>query len=367
MNSNSLGIYIHIPYCRSKCPYCDFFSMRGNKADYIEYVDLLKNSVKYWSGKTDKTVDTIYLGGGTPSVLGADSVYEIIKSVKEYFNVTNNAEITMEANPSSGKFFDFEKVKEIGLNRVSLGIQSANSNELKKLGRIHSREDVINTIELIKKAGIDNISLDIMLGIPEQSQESLRETIDFCVNTEVKHISSYILKLEENTFFYKNQDRYNFPDEDMTSDLYLYSIEYLRENGFNQYEISNFSKPGFESRHNLKYWNLNDYLGIGAAAHSFLDGRRFYYGRSVEDFKNNIIINDGIGGTKEEYIMLKLRLKSGLSLDEYKKAFGEDVSKDFLNKINIYNKAGYLDIKNDSVSFSDKGFLVSNSIISELI
>lgn len=365
--SNSIGIYIHIPFCRGKCPYCDFFSMRGNESAYKEYVNILKDKISYWGNLTDKKADTIYIGGGTPSVLETNLLYDILNCVKKNFKVCDDAEMTIEANPSSALKLDFEMLKSIGLNRVSLGMQSANSNELKKLGRIHTNEDVLNSIQLIKTSGINNISLDIMLGIPEQSIESLKNTIDFCLNADITHISSYILKLEENTFFYKNRDKIKFPDDDLTSELYLFSIDYLEKNGFNQYEISNFSKSGYESKHNLKYWNLDEYIGIGSAAHSYFNNKRFYYDRSIEDFKNNRIISDGIGGNKEEYIMLKLRLKNGLNLDEYKKVFGEDVSKDFLDKIEIYSKSGYLSFKNNIVSLSTKGFLVSNTIIADLI
>lgn len=365
--SNTIGIYIHIPFCRSKCPYCDFFSMRGNINEYKKYVEILKDKIIYWSKMINKTVNTVYIGGGTPSVLGDELIFDIIKCVKDNFNVTDNAEITIEVNPSSGKFMEFSRLKKIGLNRVSLGLQSTNNNELKQLGRIHSSDDVENTITLIKSADIYNISLDIMLGVPEQTIESLKNTIDFCVKSDVKHISSYILKIEENTYYYKKINKYRFPDEESVSDLYLFAVDYLDKNGFKQYEISNFSKSGYESKHNLKYWNLDDYIGIGPSAHSFVDKKRFYYGRSVEDFKNNIIINDGFGGDNEEYIMLKLRLKSGLNINEYKKAFGENLSKDFFDKVDLYCKSGYLSFKDDTVSFTPKGFLVSNSIISELI
>lgn len=365
--SNSIGIYIHIPFCRSKCPYCDFFSMRGDITEYENYVEILNDKIEYWSKETDKTVDSIYIGGGTPSVIGTELLYKIIDKVKKCFNVKDNSEITIEVNPESGKRIDFKKLKDIGLNRVSIGLQSADKDELKSLGRIHSAEDVNNTVELIKNAGIENISLDLMLGIPNQTKESLKNSIDFCADSDIKHISSYILKIEENTYYYKNYKKFNFPDENTTADLYLFALEYLQEKGFIQYEISNFSKVGFESKHNFKYWNLDDYIGIGPAAHSYLNGKRFYYERNIENFKNNIIINDGIGGTKEEYIMLKLRLKSGLNLNKYEEVFGESISKDFLNKVDKYIELGFMEKNNDSISFTPKGFLVSNSILSDLI
>ena len=365
--SKNLGLYLHIPFCRSKCPYCDFFSMRASCEEYDNYVEILKDKIKYWSTKTDKIVDTIYFGGGTPSVLKAEQISDILYTIKNSFNCAEDIEITMEANPKSAIDFDFKTAHNAGLNRVSLGVQSANENELKTLGRIHSLTDVNNAVNNIKSSGIDNISLDLMLGIPEQTVDSLKNSIDFCVSLDVKHISTYILKIEENTIFYKKRDKYTFPDEDLTADLYLCTIDYLEKNGFNQYEISNFSKEGYESRHNLKYWNLHDYLGIGPAAHSFIDGERFYYERSIENFKNNVIVKDGVGGTPSEYIMLQMRLTKGLNLKKYKEVFGAMPDKDFFDRIEKYSKLRYINYDNEIVSFTKNGFLVSNNILADLI
>ena len=365
--SDTLGIYIHIPFCKSKCPYCDFYSKRGGESEYKEYAEQLKDKIKYWGEQTDKTVDTIYIGGGTPSVIGAELICEILDSIYGNFTVDKNAEITMEANPASGKSFDFENSRKSGVNRISLGVQSANINELKDLGRLHTPEDVRTTVQLIKDSGINNISVDLMLGIPEQTEGSLKNSVDFCAELGVTHISSYILKIEENTYYYNHRDKYSFPDDERTADLYLKAIELLAEKGFRQYEISNFARSGFESRHNLKYWKLGDYLGIGPAAHSFMNGRRFYYGRSMEDFYDNKIIDDGEGGTAEEYIMLRLRLAEGLDLGKYKEAFGDYPRKDFLNKVESFCKTGLMIREGDKITLTSKGFLVSNSIISELI
>ncbi|MGN0489095.1 MAG: radical SAM family heme chaperone HemW [Ruminococcus sp.] len=364
---DSLGLYIHIPFCPSKCPYCDFFSIRGKNDDYLEYVNALNKNIKLWSNKIHKPVDTVYFGGGTPSVIGADLLCSILNTIKANFNVTKNAEITFEANPNTGKFFDFEKARETGFNRISIGLQSANNNELKLLGRTHNISDVINTINLSKKAGFSNISLDLMVGIPEQTTESLKNSIDFCVNNEVTHISSYILKLEENTVFYKRQDKLNLPDDDKTAELYLFAVDYLRKNGFIQYEISNFSKPAYESKHNLKYWNLEEYLGIGPGAHSLLNNKRFYYNNSFEDFYNNAVTDDCICDTEEEYIMLQMRLSKGLNFEEYKKFFGHNLPEELITKAKKYEKLGFLKVTDTNIRFTTKGFLVSNTIIADLI
>ncbi|MCR5653786.1 MAG: radical SAM family heme chaperone HemW [Ruminococcus sp.] len=365
--SQNLGIYLHIPFCRSKCPYCDFFSMRASEHDYNNYIDALKRCIHFWSSKIDKTVDTIYIGGGTPSLLSACQIVEILTAVKSSFDCSANTEITIEANPKSAVGFDFELARQSGLNRVSLGVQSANENELRLLGRLHNKNEVETAIEKIKNCGINNISLDLMLGIPKQTINSLKNSIDFCTSQDVKHISVYVLKIEENTVFYKNRNKYNFPDDDKTAELYLFAAEYLAEYGFEQYEISNFCKKGYESIHNLKYWNLDEYLGIGPSAHSYLNGKRFYYERSIESFSANKIIEDGEGGNQSEYIMLQLRLKNGLNLNKYKEVFGELPDKDFFKKTDKYLKLGLLEFKNDTISFTKNGFLVSNSILADLI
>lgn len=365
--SNNLGLYIHIPFCRSKCPYCDFFSLRGNQQDYNHYVNILKDKIVYWSKKYDKIVTTIYFGGGTPSVIGADLLCDILDEIKSNFIVSDDCEITFEVNPVSGLFFDFNKAKNHGFNRVSVGLQSANADELKSLGRIHSSDDALSTIQLIKQAGIDNISLDLMIGIPNQTIDSLKKSIDFCADAGVTHISSYILKIEENTVFHKRQDKLSLPDEDSTSDLYIFAVDYLDKKGFKQYEISNFSKKGYESKHNLKYWLLDDYLGIGPGAHSCVDGKRFYYNRSIEDFENDLIIDDGIGCTNEEYIMLRMRLTDGINSDEYEKVFDREAVKDFKRKTKKYIKADFMKESDNKIAFTTKGMLVSNTILADLL
>lgn len=370
VNSNSLGLYIHIPFCSSKCAYCDFFSMRGNKRRFSDYTEIVKSRIKFFSEKYgDRTVDTIYFGGGTPSIIGAERIADIIKTVKEYFPVSEVCEITVEANPECvSQGFDFNILKNEGVNRLSIGMQTAVPEELSLLGRNHTNKDVMDTVANAKNSGISNISLDIILGIPNQNEKSLKETIDFCTSLDITHISSYILKIEENTLFWKRKDKYKFPDEDCQANLYLESCRLLEENGFMQYEISNFSKPGFESRHNLKYWNMENYLGIGPAAHSFIDGKRFNYDRSTEKFKNNIWNKDDDCSDIETYIMLKLRLKSGLNFEKLKERFGISVSQSFLKKAKAFQNAGYCNLQDDSViSLTPKGFLLSNSIIVELL
>lgn len=365
--SRKLGLYIHIPFCKSKCAYCDFYSGKACEKDYDEYVEQLDEKIEYWSKKADRALTSVYIGGGTPSVLGTDRLYGIINHIKNTFSINDNAEVTVEINPDSGKSLDFARLKESGVNRISVGMQSSDEKELKALGRIHSLNDVKLTTRNAKSAGIMNISLDLMLGIPYQTKESLKRSIDFCKSLGVTHISSYILKIEEGTPFYKNRSSIPFPDEDEQSELYLFAVEYLGSLGYEQYEISNFAQKGFESRHNTSYWTLDEYIGIGPSAHSFFNGRRFYYKRDMQSFYRNITVDDGAGGDEEEFIMLSLRLKSGLDFEKYSKRFGKPVPDRILKTAEKYIKMNLMEFVDNRISFTPKGFLVSNTIISELI
>lgn len=364
--SETISLYIHIPFCKCKCPYCDFYSKAANECDYNEYTKIMIDKIKYWSRKTDKKLSTIYFGGGTPSVLGADRLCRILSEIKENFSVSADAEITVEINPDTGKTIDFEKMQNCGFNRISVGLQSAVDKEIKTLGRIHSPKDAKLTVERAQKSGFCNISLDLMMGVPYQTKESLKESIGFCNECGVTHISSYILKIEENTRFFKIKDNLSLPDEDEVADMYLFAVDYLDKLGFKQYEISNFAKAGFESKHNCNYWKCNEYIGIGPSAHSFLSGKRFYYPRSMEGFINNTIIDDGLGGDEEEFIMLSLRLKNGLCFDEFEKRYNHLLPHALINKANIYTKNGFMEVDEDKISLTPKGFLVSNTIISDL-
>lgn len=339
------GLYFHIPFCRSKCPYCDFFSVKYDKELAEKYVERLCGEIKKYSG----SFDTIYFGGGTPSILDSRLIGRIINAAREQFDIADNCEITIECNPSKNLEKDFENYAAFGVNRISLGMQSARNEERFALGRAAGQSEVAKAVSDAKKAGITNISLDVMLGTPKQTINSLDETFDFIDRMQVTHISTYMLKLEEGTKFFEIRDRLALPDEDTVCDMYFKTIDLLKKIGFNQYEISNFSKPGFESRHNLKYWQLDEYLGLGASAHSLWNGNRFYYD------KNFSIIDDGIGGTEEEKIMLGLRLNKGIEKSLVKKDYSKFV------------KMGLLGENNERIFLTEQGMLVSNSVIGELI
>lgn len=365
--SNPIGLYIHIPFCKSKCPYCDFFSNRASSAEFEHYTDLLLKKIELWADKVKESISTVYIGGGTPSIIGTDRLLTIIKCINKNFSVNTNAEFTLEVNPDSGKSLDFQLLKNAGVNRISIGLQSANKEELKILGRIHSLEDVTLTINIAKQSGIDNISLDLMMGIPNQSIESIKNSINFCSDCGVTHISSYILKIEKNTYFDRIKDKLALPNDDEQAEIYLAAVKHLETLGYQQYEISNFSKKGFESNHNTSYWKCSEYIGIGPSAYSFYKGKRFHYNRNIDDFTNDIIINDEIGGNAEEFIMLSLRLKSGLNFNELYNRYGVRLSDTVIKKAKLLENAGYLKLCDDSICLTPKGFLVSNSIICELI
>lgn len=366
MNSPA-GLYIHIPFCSSKCLYCDFFSKADNKEEIGTYVKHLLDKIKYYSEiYKNKKFDTIYIGGGTPSVIGTKHLADIATKAQSAFNIIS-PEFTIEINPKSALNIDFNKLANCGINRISLGVQSANENELKLLGRRHSNNDVMNAVSKIKTAGIENISLDLMVGISEQTKESLIKSIDFCLEQEPKHISAYILKVEENTPYQKLASTLNLPDDDTQADLYLTMQNYLAQKGYHQYEISNFAKKGYESKHNLKYWNCDEYLGIGTSAHSMMCNKRFYYPRNFEDFYNNNVIYDGTGGSAEEYIMLQLRLSSGLNLKEFEKLFGKPVPKQCIDVAKKYEKNNLTILTDGKIGLTKEGFLLSNAIIAEML
>ncbi len=359
-----IGLYIHIPFCNGKCPYCDFYSVSPKNETVEKYVDALCRKLD----ESGRIYDTVYFGGGTPSLIGSDNIARIMSHI----NQTSDCEVTLECNPSDtgavDSEFDFSIVAKSGINRISMGLQSADDAERKMLGRRGECSDVERAIARAKAAGIDNISLDLMLGIPDQTEESLQKSIEFCKKSGAKHVSAYILKIEESTPFHKIKDSLHLPDEDTTCDLYLFAVKELEKAGFHQYEISNFSQTGFESLHNLKYWRCEEYLGIGASAHSFVGGKRFYYERSIDGFINgNHPIDDGFGGDEEEYIMLALRLSEGLIFENYKKRLGNPVPNFIIEKAKEFEKHGLVKVTDKNISMTVDGFLVSNSVICELL
>lgn len=306
-------------------------------------------------------IDTIYFGGGTPSLLNTEQLQNLLETARECFDVSEECEITLECNPSSEGLEKFIlSAAKLGVNRISLGMQSSTDSERKKLGRLGNARDVENAVGFIRRAGIENISLDIMVGVPDSTMDTLKSSLDFAIGLEIPHISSYMLKIEEGTYYYKNREKLNIPSDDEVSDMYLFMSDYLKKQGYSHYEISNFCKEGFHSRHNMKYWTSSDYIGIGAAAHSFFGGKRFYFPPDKDAFiEGNKAVFDSPGGDEEERLMLSLRTSLGISL--------EGKNSRFMKKIQLFEKGGLGAAQNGRFSLTAKGWLVSNSVILQLL
>ena len=292
-----------------------------------------------------------------------DGIIALLDCIKDNFTVLDSAEITVEANPaSSGEFLKFAKLA--GANRLSIGVQSGSDDMLKILGRTHTALDAASTIKKARDIGFNNISVDLMIALPGSNLQTLKTDIDFILSLNPEHISSYILKIEQNTVFAKKHNALNLPDDDAVAEQYLFMCDAFEKNGYNHYEISNFARENHESRHNIKYWDCQDYLGIGPAAHSCVDGKRFYYPRDLKGFiKNPQTISDGESGSKEEKLMLGLRVSKGIDLT---KIYGE-IPQDIKNKINLLEKVGYVKANLPHISLTNSGMLISNSIITELL
>ncbi|MBQ7006170.1 MAG: radical SAM family heme chaperone HemW [Clostridia bacterium] len=359
------GIYIHIPFCNAKCPYCDFYSFKAENQQKDSYLKAVLLCLSDFSDKITGPVDTVYFGGGTPSVFGGERIAEVISFIRDRFTLTADAEITVECNPSSVGEALVSHLKKAGVNRISMGMQSAVDKERQSLGRLSGTAETEKAISLFRQEGITNISLDLMLGIPHQTTESLRESLDFATKSGATHVSAYMLKIEEGTPFYGMT--LPLPEEDEVCELYLETVRYLKEKGFLQYEISNFAKKGFESRHNLRYWKCEEYLGVGPSAHSFINGKRFYFPRDFDSFiKSPQPIYDGEGGDEEEYIMLRLRLSQGIDFALYKKRYNKTFPQNIIKKAEKFRKAGLLTVDSKGIRLNEEGFLLSNTIIAEL-
>ncbi len=361
------GIYIHIPFCRKKCPYCDFYSRSGGEREYNNYTDMLCKQISDFSENKDVVADTLYFGGGTPTVLGAERITRIIESAKKSFTLNYpETEITVEVNPEK-RDIDFGMLFSAGCNRISIGLQSANDEELQFLGRIHDTRDADRCIRSAINAGFNNISLDLMIALPNQTNESLRRSVDFCASRGAKHISAYILKIEEGTVFYKNKDNLNLPDDERTADMYEYLCSLMKEYGYEHYEISNFCLSGYESKHNLKYWHDEEYIGFGPSAHSFFRGKRFYRPANFKRCYTNEIIADGSGGDVEEFIMLGLRLSEGITNERFRIRFGYDIPEKYIRRAERFEPVGLTKILNNGFALTERGFMVSNPLIAEIL
>ena len=369
---SGLGVYIHIPFCLRKCNYCDFCSFVERHEDFDAYTDELCRRMRLFANeKGRRYVDTVYFGGGTPTLLPIKCFERLFDTLSDCFEVADDAEITVECNPATVDEKYFRALVQMGANRLSIGAQSVNENELLALGRLHNFEELCISFECARRAGFENISVDLMYGIPEQTTESFERTLRLVAELGAEHISAYGLKIEEGTLFGRICNTLALPDEDEEFLMYTSCKSILSEYGYKRYEISNFAKAGRESRHNLKYWELDDYVGFGVAAHSCVDRVRYGNSRDMNAFlrKESIVCESSFIDDKErlnEYIMLGLRLETGISPERYFELCGRDIYSD-MPKIKSLADAGFLRICDGRISFSDKGFFVSNAILSQLL
>jgi len=377
-NKTPLGIYVHVPFCRSKCQYCDFYSMATKEDKLIDgYLDAVCDHIKE-AGELapNYKVDTIYFGGGTPTFFGADGMAIILTTIRRNFDVDNNAEITFEANPDSVSDRLLHRLRAEGFNRVSLGIQSDDDEMLKKLGRPHTYGQAVTAYHRIRKAGFRNVSVDLMYGLPGQTLESWQETLDNVMRLLPEHVSCYALKIEEGTPFAQMQDVLNLPDDETQAEMYLTAVEALRSRGFRQYEISNFCRKGMVSKHNMKYWTGGEYLGFGPSASSDFAGKRFTLKRNLQEYITAIreggdIMEDlqeiPMRERAGEYLMLRLRTTQGIDAMEYEKMFLLPFAplEEELEKRRRFFHATQTDT--GRWVLTPKGFLVSNDIITDLL
>ncbi|MBQ8568666.1 MAG: radical SAM family heme chaperone HemW [Oscillospiraceae bacterium] len=352
-----LGLYIHVPFCIKKCRYCDFYSLEYSPETVDGYIDAVIRNIKKYSEK----YDTVYFGGGTPSLLSPDQIFSVLSAA----DISQNAEISMECNPKTADIKKFSDLRAAGINRLSVGIQSFNDRELSAAGRIHSSADAISAIKEAYSAGIENISADIMLGLPYQTESTLSDTLKTAVSLPLEHISAYMLKVEESTpLAHDGQLLSNIADEDMLADMYLMTNAVLEAHGFMRYEISNFAQKGYECAHNLKYWHCEDYLGIGPSAHSCYNGKRFAVPKSLSDFitseHQTEDMTDHDPCTENEKIMLGLRLREGISVQSYSEP------EKLLKRAAPLEKGGFITINDGIISLTAEGCLVSNEIICRL-
>ena len=356
-NGKNIGLYVHIPFCLSKCPYCDFYSVKYGNEAAKPYKSAVIRNISYYKSK----FDTVYFGGGTPILL-----WKEICEILEKADIESSAEITVEANPCLANEEIFKALLKAGVNRISFGVQSLNDNELKSLGRRHSSFTAINAIELAHACGFGNISADIMLGTEAQTAASVTDTLKGLASLPLTHISAYMLKIEENTPYSKT--RLKLPDEDEVCEIYLNTVAFLEAKGLNQYEISNFAREGYACAHNIKYWNCEEYLGIGPASHSFYKGERFFVKRDINAFCESEIqkteLEEKHPASAEEYAMLRLRLSEGLNLKEYEKR-GGNAKKMTENIKKLPRKLVFL--KDGNVLLTSEGFLLSNTVIGRLL
>ena len=374
-----VGVYIHIPFCKQKCIYCDFISY-ANKAELQEkYVQALIKEIKEWKRQNkDIVIDTIYIGGGTPSYLESENIVKILDELKE--QTFPNAQITIEVNPGTVTTQKLEDYKNAGVNRLSIGLQSTKDELLKLIGRIHNFDEFLNTYKQARKVGFENINIDLMIGLPTQTIQDIKETLKTVTELKPEHVSVYSLIVEEGTPIDNQieQGELELPNEEMERNMYWYVKNFLELQGFKQYEISNFSKPGAESIHNMNCWEQREYKGFGVAAHSYVDKVRFSNTESLEqyikniennDFEKNITIQEKQTEIEEknEYMLLGLRKIEGVSIQEFKNKFVDNPIFLFKEELQRLTFEGLIIINSDRIQLTNKGLDLANLVWEEFV
>lgn len=381
----TVGIYVHIPFCKQKCKYCDFISFQNCENYFDDYFECLKKEITEKANEINSEnkeilIDTIYFGGGTPSIVCEKYIEEVLNKIYEYYNVSENAEITVEVNPGTVDKFKLEKYFEIGINRLSIGLQSTDDKLLKMLGRIHTYKEFENTYDLARKIGFKNINVDLMIGLPNQSLENVHDSLEKIVQKNPEHISVYSLIIEENTKMFDliEKGELELPDEDVERKMYWSVKKFLEENGYIHYEISNFSKSGFESKHNANCWNQQEYLGFGIAAHSYFNNIRYSnidnLRQYIENWKNeqsvyNMVFHEhqNKDDMMKEFMMLGLRKIDGVKISEFKEKFVDNPIFVFRNQLNKLVEEGLIEVLENNIRLSDKGLDLANEVWMEFV
>ena len=377
MKNRELGIYVHIPFCKHKCEYCDFISY-CNKDELIkDYVQAVIKEIKLQN--IQAWITTIYIGGGTPSYIDSKYIKQIMTEIRNK-NVHKNAEITIEVNPGTVTEEKLKDYKECGINRLSIGLQVTQDELLKQIGRIHNYEQFLETYQLARKVGFKNINVDLMLGLPNQRIKDLKESLDKIINLQPEHISVYSLIVEDGTPIAKKIDNGQLilPTDDMERNMYWYVKNTLELNGYKHYEISNFAKKGYESKHNMNCWNQMEYVGIGTAAHSYRDITRYSntedikeYIKNVQkgEFEKNRIIHEiqKEEDSKKEFMLLGLRKIDGLKISEFKNKFGDNPIYLYRNELKKLSDEKLIIIQDDNIRLSNKGIDLANLVWEEFV
>lgn len=374
MTTDKIGLYLHIPFCLRKCSYCDFSSFSNVDSDTrAGYIAALVREIQTYKRDERIALNSVFFGGGTPSLLEPNELVKIHRAIEDTFDLDGDTEYTLEANPKTLSPDKLKAYIECGVNRISIGMQSIHENELKILGRIHSYDDFLKAYNMVSDAGINNINVDVMYSIPEQTPDSLRATLSAVASLRPTHISAYSLIIEENTPFYNQRDTLPLPSELEENKMYAILCDRLARWGYNHYEISNYARCGFESRHNLKYWRAEEYIGVGLSAYSYFNRHRYGNTSDLSEYlsenQRNYIYEEYIDrkSAEYEYAMLRLRLSEGFSLSDYQSRFGKSFLLGRREKIDEYIKMGYMKEEDGRISLTERGFYVSNTILSDLL